>query len=140
MKSEIGLGTALCVLGRALQPLLPLVSHNLLHVLKRQFNLEQEPRCRPALLRRSASAKQIKSGSRGGSVKMRLDWLDKKEVNFLSKWSTCKEVLETRAGVLSGTQDFGKRQDEPVDLYASSIIKVFEYLSKGDGQAMLSSG
>lgn len=71
---------------------------------------------------------------------MRLDWLDKKEVNFLSKWSTCKEVLETRAGVLSGTQDFGKRQDEPVDLYASSIIKVFEYLSKGDGQAMLSSG
>lgn len=38
-------------------------------------------------------------------------------------------MLETRAGVLSGTQNLGKRQDEPVDLYASSIIKPFGYRS-----------
>ena len=64
-----------------------------------------------ALVRRSTLEKQIKSGSRDGSVKMRLDWLDKVS---LVDWSTCKEVLETRAGVLSVPKNSEKRQDEPV--------------------------
>lgn len=85
IESEIGLGTGLVVCASSaalLDHYCLLVSRNLLHLLKRQFNLEQESRiiirCRPALLRPSALQSRSKSGSRDGSVKMRLDWLDKK--------------------------------------------------------------
>ena len=38
----------------------------------------------------------------GGSVKMRLDWLDK-DGKFFSILSTCKGMVETRSRVLSAT-------------------------------------
>ena len=86
-------------------PLAGFVSPNLLHVLKRQVGLESS----------CSVAKAVKSPE-GRSKKKRVPQRECEDVDrqenqiLLSNCSPCKEVVKkTRAGVLSATQELGKR-------------------------------